>query len=205
MRVFFNASLASAVLLLAGCTISERSALVSEQLRPAAGEPVAYLVGAVGPDRLMPSTAQSQRLLFRQRGSEQGAAGAWIDNGVRKTPKDVQEGEASASVFVLPLKPGDYELYDFQFFSTSNTGYGTYYTSLQAREKFVIPMRLEAGKAYYIGEYRSRCIAGSICLFVQRDRMTRDANLARQQVPELPQLQRLSLPLERAKPFILSE
>ena len=205
VRTFFQAHLVGLLLIMGGCSITERSALVSDRLSPAPGEPTAHLVGAVGPDGVMAATAQNQRLLFRLRGSEDGAAAVWIDNGIRQTPKDIQDGAASASVFVMPLKPGDYELYDFQFFSTTSTGYGTYYSSMQAREKFVVPMRLEAGKAYYIGEYRSRCISGSLCLFVQRERLARDEAIARQQFPALPELQLLPLQLERAKPFILPE
>lgn len=201
----FHASMLVLIALLGGCTITESSSWVSQPLIPEQGQPTAYLVGAVGPDELMPATAQNQRLLFRQRGSEQGAAAIWIDNGIRQTPKDIQKGRASASVFVMPLKPGDYELYDFQFFSISSTGYGTYSSSLQAREKFVVPMRLEAGKAYYIGEYRSRCLTSSACLFMQRDRMARDESIARARVTHLPELQYLPLQLERAKPFILPE
>lgn len=204
-RFYFHAPMMGLLLVIGGCTITEPSSLVGDPLSPGANQPVAYLVGAIGPDRVMPATAQNQRLLFRQRGSEHGAAAVWIDNGIRQTPKDVQEGNASASVFVMPLNPGDYELYDFQFFSTASTGYGTYYSSLQAREKFIVPMRLEAGKAYYIGEYRSRCISGGACFFVQRKRMARDEVIARRTSPHLPSLQYLPLQLDRAIPFILPE
>lgn len=204
-QIVLHAPTVALLLLLGGCTITEPSSLVSKPLSPGVGEPVAYLVGAIGPDSLMPARVQNQRLLFRLRGSEQGAAAIWIDNGVRQTPKDMQDGPGSVSVFTMPLKPGDYELYDVQFFSTSNTVHGTYFSSLRAREKFVVPMRLEDGKAYYIGEYRSRCLSRNGCLFVQRDRMARDEAIARRQVPQLPSLQRLSLQLERATPFILPE
>lgn len=193
------------VSLLAGCAVKEHSAQLSDRVTARAGEPVSYLVGSIGPDSEMPAPQQYQRLLFRQRGSEWGAAAAYTNHGVRQTPQDIEEGQGRASVFVMALKPGDYELYDFQFFSLVNTGYGTYSTSQMAKEKFVIPLRLQPGKAYYIGEYRSRCLTSKVCLFIQRDRQARDEGIARAQVPQLPSLQYLQLPLERAKPFILPE
>lgn len=190
---------------LAGCAITEHSAQVSDELLVREGQPVSYLVGSIGPDSEMSAPQQYQRLLFRQRGSEWGAAAAYTNHGVRQTPQDIEEGQGRASVFVMALKPGDYELYDFQFFSLVNTGYGTYSTSQMAREKFVVPLRLQPGKAYYIGEYRSRCLTSTVCLFIQRDRQARDEGIARAQVPQLPSLEYLPLPLERARPFILPE
>lgn len=191
--------------LLAGCAVKEYSAQLSDRVTAREGEPVSYLVGSIGPDNIMPAPQQYQRLLFRQRGSEWGAAAAYTNHGVRQTPQDIEDGQGHASVFVMALKPGDYELYDFQFFSLVNTGYGTYSSSQMAKEKFVVPLRLQPGKAYYIGEYRSRCITSQACLFIQRDRQVRDEGIARAQVPQLPSLQYLPLPLERARPFILSE
>ncbi len=152
----------------------------------------------------------NQRIFFRQRGSEYGAAAWWGHADVNHTPKDIPEpGTAgandlvgAASVFILPLKPGDYEFYDFQFFWN---GYGGSYRAIHAREKFVVPMRLEAGKAYYIGEFRSRCIDTSACYFVHRDRQQRDEVIARRYSPHLPTLESMQLDLLPASPFVIPE
>jgi hypothetical protein len=187
---------------LAGCG-TQPASWVSEPLRPGPQEPVAYLIGSIGPLDLKTSPAPNQRLLFRKRGSMNGAAGVWVGVG-RETPQDVKGQGGAASVFVLPLKPGDYEFYDFQFFSSHySQTLGTTYTSRQAREKFNLPLRLQAGKAYYLGEFRSLCVGGSLCVFRWRDQQARDEQFARQQVPGLPALQLMPLDFGSADPFII--
>ncbi|WP_416772956.1 hypothetical protein ACMGT0_13250 [Pseudomonas sp. RHF3.3-3] len=187
--------------LLSGC-ITHSASLVSDPLQPASGEPVAYLVGSIGPQSFKLSPADNQRLLIRKRGSAYGAAGLWMRGG-NQTPQDIEDGDGAASVFVLPLKPGDYEFYDFQFFSAQYTpGLGTTFTSRQAREKFNLPLRLEAGKAYYLGEFRSMCLMGDRCAFLWRDQLARDGAIALRQQPALPPLQRLNLDLKSAAPYL---
>ncbi len=187
---------------LSGCG-TQPASLVSEPLQPGPQQPVAYLVGSIGPQNLMASPAPNQRLLFRKRGSAYGAAGVWIGIG-RETPQDVKDPGGAASVFVLPLKPGDYEFYDFQFFSANYSPYmGTTYTSVQAREKFNLPLRLQAGKAYYLGEFRSLCL-GAQCAFRWRDQMARDEAIARQSAPGMPPLELLPLDYRSAAPYILT-
>ncbi len=188
---------------LVGCG-TQSASLVSQPLQPGPQEPVAYLVGSIGPQSLAASPAPNQRLLFRKRGSAFGAAGVWLGIA-RGTPQDVQDKDGAASVFVLPLKPGDYEFYDFQFFSSSySPTLGTTYTSLQAREKFNLPLRLQAGKAYYLGEFRSLCLGASLCAFRWRDQLGRDEPIARQAVPGLPTLQLLPLDYRSAAPYIIA-
>ena len=188
---------------LVGCG-TQSASLVSQPLQPGPQEPVAYLVGSIGPQSLAASPAPNQRLLFRKRGSAFGAAGVWLGIA-RGTPQDVQDKDGAASVFVLPLKPGDYEFYDFQFFSSSySPTLGTTYTSLQAREKFNLPLRLQAGKAYYLGEFRSLCLGASLCAFRWRDQLGRDESIARQSVPGLPSLQLLPLDYRSAAPYIIA-
>lgn len=188
---------------LAGCG-TQPASLVSQPLQPGPEEPVAYLVGSIGPQNLKASPAPNQRLLFRKRGSAFGAAGIWVGVG-RETPQDVKDQTGVASVFVLPLKPGDYEFYDFQFFSsTYSPTLGTTYTSVQAREKFNLPMRLQAGKAYYLGEFRSLCLGASLCAFRWRDQQGRDEPIARQSVPRLPALELIPLDYRSAAPHIIA-
>jgi hypothetical protein len=191
--------------LLSGC-ITESASWVSEPLQAKANEPVAYLIGSIGPRSLKLSPADNQRLFIRKRGSQYGAAGIWKMAGAYSTPQDIQDASGAASVFVLALKPGDYEFYDFQFFSARYTpGLGTVYSSMEAREKFNLPLRLEAGKAYYMGEYRSLCLNGIGCTFLWRDQRARDAAIAQRQVPGLPPLQSLKLDLKSAEPYIFAD
>lgn len=187
---------------LTGCG-TQPASMVSAPLLPGPQEPVAYLVGSIGPQSLVASPAPNQRLLFRKRGSAYGAAGIWVGTG-KETPQDVKDSTGAASVFVLPLKPGDYEFYDFQFFSSTYSPYmGTTYTSVQAREKFNLPLRLQPGKAYYLGEFRSLCLGGSLCAFRWRDQQGRDEAIARQSVPGLPPLELMPLDYRSAAPYII--
>lgn len=190
-------------LALTGCG-TQSASLVSQPLQPGPQEPVAYLVGSIGPQNFNASPAPNQRLLFRKRGSAFGAAAVWVGMG-QQTPQDVKDAAGAASVFVLALKPGDYEFYDFQFFSSSySPTLGTTYTSVQAREKFNLPLRLQAGKAYYLGEFRSLCLGASLCAFRWRDQHGRDEPLARQYVPGLPSLEVLTLDYRSAAPYIIA-
>jgi hypothetical protein len=207
MYMFQLLKLGAAVLLaatLSGC-ITESASWISEPLRPKANEPVSYLVGSIGPQSVKFPAADNQRIFFRKRGSEYGAAGIWKLAGAYSTPQDIQDGVGAASVFVLPLKPGDYEFYDFQFFSARyQPGLGTVFTSAEAREKFNLPMRLEPGKAYYIGEFRSFCLTAGFCAFRWSDQSARDAVVAQRMTPGLPTLQPLKLDLKRAEPYIFT-
>lgn len=202
-QTFKTSLLAGLLAGLVGC--SQNASMVSEPLQPLASEPAAYLVGSIGPKYLALSTAENQRLLFRKRGSQYGAAGVWM-SGTYPTSEDVRDADGTASVFVLPLKPGDYEFYDFQFYSsTYQPGLGTIVTSRQAREKFNMPMRLEAGKAYYLGEFRSTCIQQGRCMFLWRDEMGRDGAIAKRQHPEMPAPELLHLDMKAAASFIMDD
>lgn len=184
-----------------GC-IMQPASLVSEPLQPKPGEPVAYLVGAIGPLNAASATWQDQRLLLRKRGSEYGAAAVWHRQGSMLTPQDIKDS-GSASVFVLALKPGDYELYDAPFSTLEYIyGVGTLARSQAPREKFNLPLRLEAGKAYYLGEFRSSCFVSG-CAYLWRDQLRRDQPIAHLQVPGLPALQILPLNLENTRPYIV--
>ncbi|MCQ9427091.1 hypothetical protein NRB16_26625 [Pseudomonas sp. LJDD11] len=194
------------IALMTGCA-AKSSVFVSEPLQPTAGSPVAWLVGSIGPQG-RDSAFTNQRILLRKRGSQDGAAAWWGHAEVAHTPKDIEDSRSAdekalpgqASVFVMPLKPGDYELYDFQFFWT---GANSSFRSLQAREQFVVPLRLEAGKAYYLGEFRSRCIGMSVCMFLHANQQPRDEQIARRYSPGLPVLQPMNLDLKPAYPFVL--
>ncbi|MGY4495384.1 hypothetical protein [Pseudomonas sp. TE3610] len=200
-RLFALCALTLLAATLTGC-ITQPAADVSGPLQPHPGEPVAYLVGAIGPLNAASASWQDQRLLLRKRGSEYGAAAVWHHQPTIFTPQDVKDS-GSASVFVMALKPGDYELYDAPFSTLDYVpGVGTMARSQAPREKFNLPLRLEAGKAYYLGEFRSYCFAAG-CAYLWRDQLHRDQPLAQRQVPSLPTLQALPLNLNNARPYIV--
>ncbi len=191
------------LVLIAGCG-PKSPAIISEPLQPAAGAPITWLVGSLGP-AAMDDAATHQRLMFRPLGAKDGVAAWWGSGAMEYTPADIQGEPAvrkdsapgTASVFVLPLKPGEYEFYDISFFWPGGDN-----LSISARKPFSIPMRLEAGKAYYIGEFRSRCEGKGICFFIQRDQKTRDEPIARRYTPNLPVLQSLQLDMKPALPLV---
>lgn len=186
-----------------GC-ITQSASLVSPALQPQPGAPVAYLVGSIGPQNVLVSQASTQTLLIRRRGTADEAQARWRHQGAYRTPADIElGGGTSASVFVLPLTPGDYELYDYRLHSLYTQRGLTIDSTLHAREEFTVPLHLEAGKAYYLGEFRSICTAERRCGFLWRDQLTRDEGPARQRVPQLPRLEEARLDLQDAGVIII--
>jgi hypothetical protein len=194
-------SLLLAALALDACTI-QPTAIISAPLQPQPGAPVAYLVGALGP--VGGNQWQEERLMLRKRGTEQNAIGHWMKRGIDATPADIQDGSTGrASVFVLPLKPGDYEIYSFLFTGIGTyPGLGTVVRTWQPKEQFNLPVRLQAGKAYYLGEFRSSCVAPSACSLRWQNQLLRDQAIAQRQVPGLAALQPVSMNFDNARPFI---
>ncbi|MCQ9471640.1 hypothetical protein NRB15_14965 [Pseudomonas alliivorans] len=202
-RLFKATALALVLGIAAGCT--QTASVVSEPLQPAPNAPVAYLVGSLGPKFVNLFPAQRQALLFRKRGSQNGAMGLWTSDFKQKTSDDIQDADGVASVFVLPLTPGDYEFYDFDLYTLVTSGQIAYSTSLSAKEKFTRSMHLEPGKAYYIGEFRSTCILQAGCAFLWRNEMARDGVIAKRQHPQMPALQFLPLDLTGTGPFFIDD
>lgn len=197
IRVF---ALLTLLLGLAGCH-SMSPIHIDEELTPNAGSGVAYVVGVVGIWPKAVNTAQEQMLMIRQRGSDNFATARLHNEFYARTPRDVREtGHGIGTLFVMPLKPGRYELYNLRFDRGSSVSW--------SREDFTIPFQLEAGKAYYIGDFRAGCVTPgqSTCLFLHSDHLERDSALVRAKYPQVPGLQRLDLPnLYSATPFIREE
>ncbi|WP_181427858.1 hypothetical protein [Pseudomonas mosselii] len=191
--------------LIAGCG-PVSPAIVSEPLQPAAGGPVSYLVGSIGP-AAEDDAYTHQRIKLRKTDTQENAAAVWGNGLVGNTPSDIKGAPVGehyskpgvASVFVLPLKPGHYEIYDTEFYWPGDDN-----LSINAKRKFSVPMDLEPGKAYYLGEFRSRCLQRMLCFFSLRDQRARDEVIARRYSPNLPTLEVLSLDMKPAFPFITS-
>lgn len=183
---------------LAGC-YSLSPIDIDKSIRPAEGGATSYLVGVVGvwPDAKY--SLHEQSLLLRQKGGG-GAASARLRNNVHlRTPRDIRDGRRGiGTLFVMPLKPGRYELYNVLFKRSNGT-------TAWRREDFSIPLRLEPGKAYYIGDFRAACIDyNARCAFIHSYNLKRDQALTIGKHPELPPLQQLELEhMESAYPILL--
>jgi hypothetical protein len=194
-------SLLTLLFALSGC-YSLPSTHVDDELAPTADSGVAYLVGVVGIWPKAAYTAQEQMLMIRPRGSDDFATARLHNQFYARTPRDVREtGHGIGSLFVMRLKPGRYEIYNLRF----DRGTQRFWS----REDFTIGMQLEAGKAYYIGDFRGGCLSptlGAGCVFLHSDHLERDAALVRANYPQVPALQKLDLPnIDTATPFIREE
>ncbi|WP_455924665.1 hypothetical protein [Pseudomonas putida] len=204
-RALYGVALGLCAFALGGC-IPQSASLVDTPLQPGAGEPVAYLVGSIGSDNNRLSGGSTQQLLIRKRGSQDQAAARWRKQGFYYTPADVTDAQGDlASVFVLPLKPGDYELYDYRLQSFVGPASRVMLSIRHAREQFTLPLHLEAGKAYYLGEFRGVCASETRCGFVWRNPLARDEAIARRKTPQLPTLIPTALPMDDAKGVFFPE
>lgn len=191
-------------LVLSGCYSTSQ---VPSPLRPAKNsDQVGYLVGSLGNSSNIGNTPSEQQIMFRMRG---GVHKAWVrmmDSFLLHTPAPITEPEGGkAGVFVMPLKPGEYELYNVQFsFGGSAT--------VWKKEDISIPLTVEAGKAYYLGDFRSVCFKRSslyrinqVCSLLRSNQLSRDRALINSTYPQLPELQWTELEqLHTAFPLILN-
>ncbi|TBU80337.1 hypothetical protein DNK06_10575 [Pseudomonas daroniae] len=198
MPLLRNLCCALLLLNLAGC-YSLSPIDIDKSIRPADGGSTSYLVGVVG---VWPGTKYSlheQSIQLRQKGGG-GFASARLRNNVHmRTPRDIRDGQRGiGTLFVMPLKPGRYELYNVLFKRSNGP-------TVWKREDFSITLQLEPGKAYYIGDFRAACIDyNAHCSFIHSYDVERDQALTARKHPNLPPLQRLELEhLEGAYPFVL--
>lgn len=195
---FIRAIPALLLIILAGCH-SQPSFKSDKSLTPQPSGEVSYLVGVIG---VLPEARYSlhqENLLIRPLGGN-GTAQAQLRNHLLvRTPRDIRDGRRGiGSLFVIPLKPGRYELYNVHFQVKNVT--------MWRRESFSIPFQLEAGKAHYIGDFRGACADPKrACSFVHSYQLERDQALAARQHPTLPTLQPLALEqFDSAYPILLN-
>ena len=121
MPLLRNLCCALLLLNLAGC-YSLSPIDIDKSIRPAKDGATSYLVGVVGvwPDAKY--SLHEQSLLLRQKGGG-GSASARLRNNVHlRTTRDIRDGRRGiGTLFVMPLKPGQYELYNVQFFRSEGT------------------------------------------------------------------------------------
>lgn len=187
------------LLCLNGChTLSPAD--IPESLKPDKSSGVSYLVGVIGIWQNAVYTAQEQKILIRRRGDDEFVSPRLLNLFYARTPRDVRETwHGIGTLFVLPLKPGRYEIYNV-FFERGSV-------KTWKREDFSIPLDVEAGRAYYLGDFRAGCInSQGRCMFLHSDHLQRDTALVRAKYPEVPELEPVELKgLDGAYPFILEE
>ena len=195
--------LATLMSLLSGC-YSLSPVRVAAELSPAQDDSNAgYLVGVVGVSSVTKISADVQSLFIRKRGTAHTAQAYLIDNWMLSTKQEKQEN-GKAGYFVMPLTPGEYEIYNVQFKMGG--------TTMWKKEDFSVPMKVEPGKAYYIGDYRSNCFnlglgrgSRTVCQFLRSNNFAQDSVKLRQQYPHLPDIEPIDLGnLEVARPFIMN-
>jgi hypothetical protein len=128
---------------------------------PAAKDETAYLIGTMGvqtegDDR---SPNGGYELKFRAAGTQTG--GRWTDTSgtirflqvdFHHTPVAYRTLDSKGGVFVIALKPGNYEFHNVHFHY--NVFLGHRYIS--ARQDFSIPFTVKPGRALYVGELTAR-------------------------------------------------
>lgn len=195
MRI--SALLLAALLgLVSGCqTLSP--VRVASEITPAKDDPNGgYLVGVIGVSPDSKFSAINQSLFIRKRGTDHTAQAYMMDNWMIGTKREKQ-GDSKVSYFAIPLMPGDYEIYNFRFLVDR--------TTLWKKEDFSVPLRVEPGKAYYVGDYRSNCFAFNsrlLCNFLRSDNLAQDSVKLRQEYPYLPDIESLEVNLQDAYPLI---
>ena len=165
----------------------------------------AFLVGAVGIAGTSAVKPDQARLFLRQRGQEEFINVGIMDDWAVKTSHQIRQPDGSkATLFALPLKPGQYELYTLSF----HFG-GSWITP---RETFSVPLQIEAGKTYYLGDFRAECVwrkparrrdNGTACRFIRHQSLEAQQAQLRQLFPQIGTVEALNLRLAPAAPFII--
>lgn len=168
------------------------------------GDEVGYLVGSVGITAASKISPMEQSLLFRKRGTSQMASAKLLDNWMVKS-KQLKDSTGKASLFAIPLKPGHYEMYNINF---NVNGF-----LIWKKEDFSIPLKVEAGQAFYLGDFRSNCVYrpperrsqnGTQCYFIRTNQLERDKHLLAAEYPRLPEIQAVELKqIDTALPVIM--
>lgn len=198
---FFKASLlCCGMLVMSGC-YNLATSKATPGLRPTGTADASYVVGVIGVSQESQFRPNEQRLHLRMKGAKDWALIRMKQEPTGRTPFDIEEGgRGVGSLFALALKPGDYEIYYMRLQSGGS--------QIWSKREFSVPFSIEAGKAFYIGDFRSSCISRSLakgqCHFLYESRFERDEPLLRKQFPHLPSIQLLKLKdFVGAFPFII--
>ncbi|HEX7887889.1 MAG TPA: hypothetical protein VF522_00905 [Ramlibacter sp.] len=153
LRLFFIAALLAA---LAGCASVAPG--VPASVASAPQDRTGWVFGSLGTAGSSPIT--SHGFFYRAKGASDAAIVSWRYDGrsgfasplglgkVFSDKPDFREGIEAGIAFAYRLPAGEYELYDVRFHMDQAT--------YNAKEKFSVPFRVEAGSATYLGEFIAR-------------------------------------------------
>lgn len=170
-------------------------------LRPIGAADTSYVVGVIGVSQESQFRPNEQRLHLRLKGAKDWALLRMKQEPTGSTPFDIEEGgRGVGSLFALALKPGDYEIFYMRLQSGGS--------QIWSKREFSVPFSIEAGKAFYIGDFRSSCLSRSLergqCHFLYDNRFERDEPLLRKKFPHLPDIKELRIEdFSDAYPFIV--
>nr|WP_298165780.1 hypothetical protein [uncultured Pseudomonas sp.] len=200
-KSFFKLSLLfCSTLAMSGC-YNLATSKATPGLRPSGGADTSYVVGVIGVSQESQFRPNEQRLHLRMKGAKDWALIRMKQEPTGSTPFDIEEGgRGVGSLFALALKPGDYEIYYMRLQSGGS--------QMWSKREFSVPFSIEAGKAFYIGDFRSSCLSRSLargqCHFLYDSRIERDKPLLMKKFPYLPAIQQLQLQdFSDAFPFIV--
>ncbi len=178
----------------------------------AAPEDAAYLIGSIGfrSSGEHKSVNNFSRLIYRRKGVEHRGDIVMSQSWMFPVEIHYEEPGRKGRMFALPLQPGEYELVNVHFYYNN----GQVEKSWEAKEDFSVPFSMEAGKAYYIGDFLARGYWGKNIFgitipagghFVHRYNLGRDLPLLKAKFPELAEKDVVTLDLDaEVPPFIYS-
>jgi len=73
-----------------------------------------------------------------------------------KPETDFADDFEAANIFVWPLAPGNYEIYDFDVLYSVGNGWSTF----SSKVEFSVPFTIEPGRTIYLGEFRAMDLNG---------------------------------------------
>jgi hypothetical protein len=149
-RVLLRVVCVTAIFLaITSCSVAPVS-VKDERLIMQRGADVGFLVGSIGRVAKGSNKSIASKNQLRIRNLDTGANFELTHSGdfMYISPVDIEEGNIKASLFRVPLPPGDYEIYKAYFFFSS----GYVVESYQNAENFSFLFKMEVGKEVYIGE-----------------------------------------------------
>lgn len=178
------------VMALAACSV-EPAKVKDERLVVQAGADAGFLVGSIGRTAKGKTRSYASKNELRIRNLDTGANLELTHSGdmMFMSPTDIEEGTIKASLFRIPLPPGQYEIYKAYFFFNN----GVLVESYENSENFSFLFKIEAGKEVYIGEAIASAIIGKSMLglpltvgyrFDISDRQDRDFGLLKARFPD---------------------
>ena len=137
------------LLMLTGCAATLRTDIAADD--------AGYVVYSTGADEY--SLASYYTLHFRDAARRESVDRVFrpVGNPYEDPPLDFDTPSFQGAVFVLRMKPGEYEIYNYTVRKPHAIGGDTLFT---AGREFRIPFAVEKGKITYLGQYRAQVLKG---------------------------------------------